>query len=201
MAANDNKGKGAALFVLGGALGGALGAALSARPAQAATTTDTERLEYIATLLELLNKNELAVIAAIQGINITIPTPGGGEIVVPTSVLTPWIGQDPVQIYQQAIRNVGNFTSDHMIDMRNAKRLLIKAESSFDQAVIIQLVGNDSDTFNLATNVGGPHPLPVNGNLAIGLAWDDWHPYIGVTIAVAVPPTTGLITIRQSLQV
>ncbi len=39
-----------------------------------------------------------------------------------------------------------------------------------------------------------------NGNLNVGLVWDDWHPYVGVRITVAVVPTAGVLTIWAVIQ-
>lgn len=115
--------------------------------------------------------------------------------VYPASFLTPWKAQEPVHIFEQAIRNVGVFQSDIMVDMRNIKRLAIRAESSLDQAVTIQLIGNFSESFTLPINVGPPAACPINGQVGFGLAWGDWQPYIGVLITAAVAPTIGLLNI------
>ena len=172
-----NNGEKGALVVAGGALGLGLAALLKSKPASAAP--DTTKLDYIATLLEQIVAN-------------TAILPGAG----PSSILTPWKGdKDPVQIYQQLIRSAGPFQSDAMIDMRNAKRLAIRAESSLDTVVNLQLVGNFTNSFNLSVNIGPPAACPINGQAGFGLAWGDWMPYIGVLITPVGIPVTGLITI------
>jgi len=180
MADKDN-GKGA-LVIAGGALGIGLATLLQKRPVEAAP--DTTKLDYIASLLEQIVAN-------------TAILPGGG----PSSILTPWIGdKDPVQIYQQVIRSAGPFQSDVMIDMRNVKRLAIRAESSLNTVQTLQLVGNFSNSFNMAVNVGVAAPCPINGQVGFGLAWGDWMPYIGVIITPIGIPVTGLLTIWAVVQ-
>jgi hypothetical protein len=192
---DSGDGKGTALFVAGGALGVGLAALLKAQPAGAAP--DTEKLDYIASLLLQMGITQEAILTAIKNINI----PGGGIIAFPDSFLTPWKGdKDPVQIYQQAIRSVGLFPTDIMVDMRNVKRLVIRAESSLNQAVALQVVGNFADSFNLAINVGPPAACPINGQVGFGLAWGDWQPYIGVLITAAIAPIQGLLTIWAVVQ-
>jgi len=183
MADKDN-GKGA-LVIAGGALGIGLATLLQRRPVAAAS--DTAKLDYIASLLEQVVKNT------------AISLPGGGTL--PVSLLTPWIGdKDPVRIFQQVIRSAGPFQSDIMIDMRNVKRLAIRAESSLDTVQTLQLVGNFSDSFNMAVNVGIAAPCPINGQVGFGLAWGDWMPYIGVLITPVGIPITGQLTIWAVVQ-
>jgi len=43
-------------------------------------------------------------------------------------------------------------------------------------------------------------PLAANGNLSVGPAWDDWAPFIGVRITVAVAPTAGILNIWAVVQ-
>jgi hypothetical protein len=120
-------------------------------------------------------------------------SPGGGT-------KESWEATEPEQIFSQAILSAGNYYGDRMIDWTRGKRLVIKAESSLSQAVQIQVVGNTTDTKDLATDIGPPLPCPANGNISVGLAWDDWHPYIGIRIEVAVAPTAGLLTISAVIQ-
>lgn len=180
-----------ALIVGGTALGVGLAALFGARPVKGAI--DTEKLDYIASLLEQLNVTELEVLTAIKGISIS---PGG----VTVEVLSLWKAKEPEHIFEQAIRSIGVFQSDTMVDFRNGKRLLFKIESTLDQAVTIQVIGNQSDTFNLATNIDGPFAVAANGNITIGLAWDDWHPYVGIIITAAIAPAAGILSIWSMIQ-
>ncbi len=178
---------GAALVGLGigGALGAAIAALLKARPAKAAPPD--EKLDYLTDALTALLP---ALAERAEGI-----APG-----IEVSVSTPWIAKDPEQIFDSSIRSAGTFYSDSMVDFTRGKRILFKVESSLNQPVDIQLLGNIRDDFKLATDVGPPLPCTANGNISVGLAWDDWHPYIGVKITAAAAPTAGILTISAVVQ-
>jgi len=206
MAEKDN-GKNALLVVAGGAVGAGLTMLFQSKPAKAATESD--KLDYIADLLEGLIKAEVDTLAAIKNLSLGgIPglprlpglpgVPGVAEIQI--AVSTPWVAKDPVLIFNQAIRNIGVFFSDGLVDYRNSKRLTFKLESSLDQAIIVQLVGNVRETWQLGTNIGPPIPCPANGNISIGLAWDDWNAFVGVQITTAIAPAAGILNIWQVLQ-
>ena len=178
---------------VGGGIVGYLLGALTARPAAAAASED--KLEYITSLIEIIagllqsNRDQnVQIISLLQQIALA-----GGPII---AVSTPWVAKEPVIIMDHiAIRAAGNYQSDRIVDFRNMKRLFIKIESSLDQAALIQLVGNTVESFNLVTNVGAPVLCPANGNISFGLAWDDWQPFIGVTLNLAAAPVAGVITI------
>jgi len=192
MADKNNGGK---ALVEGGivGLGAGVGAYLGSRKggAPAAPPGEAERLDAIIVLLQQLKATDDAILAALKALVL----PGA-----PGEVSTPWKAKEPELLLAQAIRSVGTFISDKMVDFRNGKRLLFKVESSLDQNVTIQLVGNKADGFNQATDVDGPFPCLANGNISIGLAWDDWHPYVGVRITAAVAPTVGMLNIWSVLQ-
>ncbi|MBA7484013.1 hypothetical protein ES707_19532 [subsurface metagenome] len=95
---------------------------------------------------------------------------------------------------------MGTFYSDKMIDWTKGKRILIKVESSLNQAVNIQVIGNVQDSKELATDIGLALPCAANGNISVGPAWDDWHPYVGVKITVGVAPAAGILTIWAVIQ-
>jgi len=180
-------------FILGGALGAAFMYLLTARPAQAAEASD--KLDYIADLLEQLNATALSILERISGV-----MPGEGDGGVELTLQTPWSAKEPEQIFQGAPRTVQALQSGKMVDMRNVKRLSIRAESSLDQAVTLQLVGNFTNSFTLATAIGPPAVCPANGNIGFGLAWGDWNPYVGVIITPAIAPLTGALTIWAVVQ-
>ena len=112
---------------------------------------------------------------------------------------TPWIAKAAEQLYSADIRTVDTFYST-MVNWSNGKRLVIKVVSSLDQAVQIQLIGNTVNAVALATDINGPLACVANGNISVGPAWDDWHPYIGVEITTPVAPTTGTLTITATVQ-
>jgi len=108
--------------------------------------------------------------------------------------------KEPYLIFDQAIRALGVVNSDRMAQWTEGSRFLLKVESSLDQILQIQVTGNIFDRLTLTTLIGAPMPCPVNGNISIGLAWDDWQPFIGVTITPAGVPTTGILRIWAVIQ-
>ena len=195
-------------FVVGGLGGTALGVTiatlLAARPARAAPTD--EKLDYLIEVLTTLvpvlaevSERQASLIQlleqwlAAQGV-----APPGERVEV--TVLTPWVAREPEEIYSYAISTIGPFYSNKMIDWTRGKRLVIKVESSLDKACQIQLIGNTVDDMELATDINGPLPCTDGGNISIGPAWDDWHPYVGVRIEVPEAPTAGILTISAVMQ-
>ena len=191
-------------FVVGG-LGGATLAAviatlLAARPAKAAPTD--EKLDYLievlTTLVPVLAEVSERQATLIELLEQLLTAPAEERALI--TVVAPYVAKDPEQIFSTSIRSAGTFYSDKMVDFRNAKRILFKVESSLNQAVNIQVIGNVQDTKELATDINGVLPCPANGNISVGLAWDDWHPYVGIEITVAVAPTAGILTISAVVQ-
>jgi len=185
-AGKDNVGK---MILTAGTAGGVaalVAKLLTPRPVEAAPPGERweDLLEAQAAIILLLEQQ----IAAIEGLSIAI------------SVKTPWIAKTPEQIYSHAIRVIGVFTSDKMIDWVEGKRLLIKVESTLNQACIIQLIGNFVDDMNLASDINGPINVAADENHSIGLAWDDWHPFIGVRITTAIAPGAGILNIWSVIQ-
>jgi len=199
---NQGVGRGIVIGGIGGTAFGALIATLlQAKPVKAATPE--EKLDYLIEVLTTLVP-VLAEVAVNQTTLIELLqqwfAAQGIEPSVTVSVLTPWIAKEPEELYNTAIRSVGTFPSDRMIRWTHGKRIVFKVESSLDQACQIQLVGNIDDTMNLASNIDGLLACPPNGNISIGPAWDDWHPFIGLRITTAVAPTTGNLLIRTVIQ-
>ena len=202
----EERGIGTGIVV--GAIGGSALAAiiatlLAAKPAQAAPLD--EKLDYllevltalVAALAELSERQTTLIQLLEQGLAAQgIP----GVPTVEVTVRTPWVAKEPEQIFSSAIRSAGTFYADKMVNCTKAKRILFKVESSLNQAVNIQLIGNKVDDMNLATDINGALPCAANGNISVGLAWDDWHPYVGVMITAAVAPTAGLLTIWSVIQ-
>ncbi|GAI87307.1 unnamed protein product, partial [marine sediment metagenome] len=112
----------------------------------------------------------------------------------------PWVAKEPEEIFSKAILSAGTFYSDKMVDWTKSKRILFKVESSLNEAVNIQLIGNVQNSKELATDIGLALPCTANGNISVGPAWDDWHPYVGVRITVAVAPTAGILNISAVIQ-
>jgi len=185
---------------LGGtALGVVIGSLLAARPAEAATPE--EKLDYLIEVLTALVP-VLAEVAEsqrtlIEAIRAWLGIEPGIEVIVST----PWVAKAPVEIFNRAVRETAvTLDCDRMADWTRGKRLLFKVESSLDQAVQIQLVGNIEDSMALAININAVHAVAPNGNISVGPAWDDWHPFVGARIIVGAAPTTGRLKVEFSIQ-
>lgn len=192
-------------LVVGGLGGTALGAIVAAlvmaRPAEAAPPE--EKLDYLIEVLTTL----VPVLAQVAEGNTQLIeslqqwlAAQGVEPGVEVTVKTLWEAKEPEQIFDRAIRSVETFDADKMVDFRNGKRLSLKVESTLDQNVLIQVVGNSAGSYYQAVNIAAPWPCVANGNITIGLAWDDWHPYIGVRVIAAVAPTTGMLKVDAVIQ-
>lgn len=188
---------------IGGTILGVIATLLMTKPAKAAPLD--EKLDYliecltalIPVLAEVADSNA-QLIAVLQQWLATQGVPPAEGIEV--TVKAPWVAKEPEQIFSQAILTTGTFYSDKMVDWTKGKRILFKVESTLNQAVQIQLIGNTVDGMNLATDINAAVACPANSNIGIGPAWDDWHPYIGVRITVAVAPTAGILTIWAVIQ-
>ncbi|MBA7686056.1 hypothetical protein ES703_94492 [subsurface metagenome] len=189
MAEDKGTSRGIVVGGIGGTLvGTVLGWLLAGKPGEAAPPE--ERWNYLIQCQE-------AIIALLEQIlAATGVAPPGVEI----TVKTPWVAKDPEQIYSHDIRVIGVFNSDMMVNWVEGKRMLIKVESTLNQACIIQVIGNFVDDMNLASDVNAPINVAANENHSIGLAWDDWHPFIGVRITTPVAPAAGILNIWAVIQ-
>jgi len=160
--------------------------------------------EHVEELCKKLDK----LIALLEGV---APAPGWDpvtskldeilrEIKALEVAVTTWVAKEPEEIYRGSIRAAGAFYSDKMVNWTKGKRLLLKVDSSLNQAIQIQAIGNINNARDEAVDINGPLPCVANGKMTIGLAWDDWHPYVGVEITVAVAPTAGILTIWAVVQ-
>ncbi len=182
-------------LVIGGAIGALIASLFASRPAAAAPEAD--KLDYLAKLMENMVTMVGSILDAVQKIvKAQVPTAPG----VVSSVQTPWLATEPQDIFKAAIRVAGTVFGNQMVDFRNSKRLSFKIESSLNQAVQIQVIGICDNPEKLATDIGPPAAIAANGNGSIGLAFDDWQPYIGVRIIVPVAPTGGILYIRAVQQ-
>jgi len=204
----EDRGKTAGLLVAG--IGGTvLGVALAAftalvaaKPAEAAPPE--EKLNYLIELLTAL----IPVLAAVAEGQITLNqslqqwlATQGIEPGVEVTVFTPWVAQEPVEIFNREVREAAiTIDCDKMANYTRGKRISFKVESSLNQAVTFQVVGNIEDDMRLATNVDGALPVAANGNISVGLAWDDWHPFVGARITIGAAPTTGRLKVEYSIQ-
>ncbi len=197
-------------LVVGGVGGAAIATViatlLAARPARAAPTD--EKLDYLIEVLTTLvpvlaevAEGQAELITAMQqwlaaqGIPVAPPAEA-----VKVTVLTEWGAKEPEQIFYQAIRTADTFYSDRMVSWNKGKRFLIKVESSLDEVAQIQAIGNITEDTRLATDIGTAVDCPDNDNISIGLAWDDWHPYIGIRITTTVAPGKGFLKVWAVVQ-
>jgi len=111
----------------------------------------------------------------------------------------PWIAKAAEELYSAAITTIGTFNST-LVNWSTGKRLVLKVVNTLNQDVLIQVIGNTSNSTTGATDIEGPLPCVAGGNITIGLAWDDWHPYVGVDITTAVAPTTGTLVVTATVQ-
>jgi len=202
-------------LVIGGIGGTVLGTAIAmliaARPAAAAPPE--EKLDYLIEVLTTLvpvlaelSERQAALTELLQQWLAAQGVPGvPGIPTVEVTVRTPWVAKEPEQIFSSAIRSGGTFYSDKMVNWTEGKRILFKVESSLNWDVNIQIIGNINDSKELATDIGLALPCTANGNISVGPAWDDWHPYVGVRITVPAPPPApfepaGVLTISAIVQ-
>ncbi len=206
---SEEKERGLSTGLVIGGIGGAtlvtvIATLIAAKPVKAAPLD--EKLDYLIEVLTTLvpvlaevAEGQTQLIAAIRqwlaAQGIAPPVEG-----VEATVKTAWIAKEPEQIFSSSIRSAGTFYTDRMVNWTKGKRILFKVESSLNQPVNIQIIGNDGDAKELAVDINGVLPCTANGNISVGLAWDDWHPYVGVKITVATAPTAGILTIRATLQ-
>ncbi|MBA7533603.1 hypothetical protein ES705_25844 [subsurface metagenome] len=192
-------------LVVGGVGGATLASViailLAAKPARAAPLD--EKLDYLIEVLTTLVP-VLAEVAEGQAELITVMqqwlAAQGIEPGVEVAIRTDWVAKEPEQVYSHAIRAAGTFYTDRMVNWTKGKRIMFKAESSLNQAVNLQVIGNIVDDSGRATDIGPALPLAANGNLSVGPAWDDWTPFIGIRITAAVAPTAGILTIWAVIQ-
>jgi len=103
------------------------------------------------------------------------------------------------QLYYEKITTAATFSSE-MINWKEGKRLMIKATSTLDQDATIQVVGNIENTVIGSVNINAGLNCAANSAITVGLAWDDWHPYIGCQITLATAPTKGMMKIQALIQ-
>ena len=203
----EERGLGTGIVV--GSIGGATLAAviatlMAARPAAAAP--NDEKLNYlmecqtsIVQLLGQLVTDNQTMIGLLQQLVAAggLPPPGEG---LEVTVLTPWVAKEPEEIFSRAILTTDPFYTDKMVDWRQGKRIYFFVQSTLNQDVQVQAIGNMTDSKEGATDIDIAHTCPKNDNISIGPAWDHWCPYIGVKITAAAAPTAGLLTISAVIQ-
>ena len=133
---------------VGGTIFGALLATLlAAKPAEAAPPE--EKLNYLIECLTALcqvlaevAEGDAQLIALLQQWLAAQGVPPAEGIEV--TVITPWVAREPEEIFSQAILATGTFYSDRMVDWRRGKRIYLKVQSTLNQDVGIQVIGNET---------------------------------------------------------
>jgi len=118
------------------------------------------------------------------------------------TVTTTWEAKEPEEIYREAIRTIGTFHSG-LVDWKKGKRLILKVKNTLDQQVTIQPIGNIRHATDGAVDISvGPlPPCAPGGYISVGLAWDDWHPFVGCDITTVAPaPTSGMLMVEAVVQ-
>lgn len=134
------------------------------------------------------------LIAALEGL-----TPGEFPS-IEAEIKAVWEAGDIIKILDFIeIRAVG-VTNTEMLQWTKGKRLILKVTSTLDQAITVQVVGNIDDAIFGAVNINAPLPCAALSNITVGLAWDDWHPYIGAVLTHAVAPTQGIVKVEAVIQ-
>jgi hypothetical protein len=198
MAEEKERGTAPGLIIggMGGAMLGAIATLLLTRPAKAAPPD--EKLNYLIDVLTALAQVLAEVVegqaSLIQLLQQWLAAQGVAPPGMEVTVLTPWLAKEPEEIFKQDIRSTGTFYSDKMVDWRRGKRIYFFIESTLNQDVQIQVIGNKTDNKEGATDIGPAQICPASNNISIGPSWEQWCPFIGVKIVVGAAPSSGLLT-------
>jgi hypothetical protein len=111
---------------------------------------------------------------------------------------------EPSLVFERSMRQIEVVTSD-VCDLSNVRRIIVKAKSTLDQIVQLQLIGDMFNPMDTPTLISGSYLVPMGsvtvGSLSIGFADDDWQPYVAVQLTTLVAPTVGRIQIWIAGQV
>lgn len=136
-----------------------------------------------------------------------VPAPPGppgppGVPAAPVEVTAPWEAEEPLEIYKESVREAGTFYSPKMVDWSKGKRLVLKVHSTLDQSCQITAVGNIRDSRTGIVEIGPANACAAKNDITIGLAWDDWMPYIGCKIVTSPGsvPTEGVLKVEAVVQ-
>ena len=125
-----------------------------------------------------------------------MPIPGS----VPSKIIVQLVARPTEAILAPTPVRLAGTINTRMLDWTKGTRLIIKVTSTLDQAITVQVVGNIENTMVGAVNINGPLPCAVISNITVGMAWDDWHPYIGAVLTLAAAPTVGTVRVEAVIQ-
>jgi hypothetical protein len=110
----------------------------------------------------------------------------------------------PALVLTSNLRLATVLTSD-IADLSQIRRIIVKAKSTLDQQVSLQLIGDMFSPMDVPTLISGSYLVPVGSvtvsSLSIGFADDDWQPYVAVQLTTLVAPTVGQIQVWIAGQV
>ena len=131
-----------------------------------------------------------------------VPGPPGppGAPAAPVEVTAPWEAKAIEEIFKESIRAAGTFYSPKMIDWSKGKRIVLRVHSTLNESAQITAVGNIRNSQTGIVEIGPSLPCAAASDITIGLAWDDWMPYIGVKIVISAAPTSGELEVEAMVQ-
>ena len=133
---------------------------------------------------EILLRQQTVYLAAIAGLPPPeIPGIGRRNTTEPQEIMKP-----------REVRSAGNHVCDRMADCRRAIVTIVRVESSLDQDVEIETIGNIVDSTDNFTAIGVNNPCPADDRIDILLYGDYWHPWVGIRVIAATAPTAGSIS-------
>jgi hypothetical protein len=110
----------------------------------------------------------------------------------------------PALVLTSNLRLATVLTSD-IADLSQIRRIIVKAKSTLDQQVSLQLIGDMFSPMDVPTLISSSYLVPVGSvtvsSLSIGFADDDWQPYVAVQLTTLVAPTVGQIQVWIAGQV
>ena len=115
-----------------------------------------------------------------------------------------WLAQIPQTLYNALPPGVGTYNST-WFNATNQKRGSFDIVSTIDQMIVLQLVGNQTQSFATAKNINAPRTLGAGNASPTGTdyGWgtnDDWHAYFALTITTALAPAVGSVIIIATSQ-
>lgn len=79
-----------------------------------------------------------------------------------------------------------------MADCRKALRTLVMVNNTFNQSVVASIIGNVSNDSSSAFEIES-FEIPSGSRRAFGLKYEQWFPWIGVTVTPNTAPTSGSV--------
>lgn len=110
-----------------------------------------------------------------------------------------WQAKPAIELFKEAIRSAATLNTE-MVSWEKGKRLVLFVDSSLNQDASIQVVGNIKNTVVGSVSINAALNCAANSKISVGMAWDDWIPYMGATVTTIVAPTSGVLTVWAVIQ-